>query len=243
MTEGPKDRITELITLTLTAPVLAEGDVLAQATALEISGEETAEIAVELREGIKALLDEIDAGYRPHIQRAHELHKGLCAELRERGATARVALDLINGKIGRYEIARQQAEEQARRAAVEAEARAAAERREAEAREAALVSPAQAEDVRAMPLEHFTDPAALTTAVATPAKTKGVSVTLDYEAELTDLRALVEFALANPALLAVCVGPNLDGLNLLVKQQGAAFAIPGVRRVPKAPTVRSTRRK
>lgn len=226
--------------LVVIPPVEGEDDVLQQAQECEIGGPETAELAVELREGIKALIAEIDGAFRPHIQRAHQLHAGLCTELRERTATPRAALDVVTTKIGTYEVARAQAEERERRQQAEQQAREAAARREAEAQQAALISPTQAEDIRAMPVEHFAEPVTRPATVA--AKTKGVAVTISYEAELTDLRALVEFALANPAMMAVCLAPHQSGLDLLVKQQGEAFNIPGVRRVPKGPQVRSTRR-
>lgn len=221
-------------------PSTSPGDVLAQAQALTISGEETAELAIELRDGIKALLAEIEGAYRPHIQRAHQLHAGLCAELRERGAVPRTALDLVNEKIGAYELRRRQAEEAERRRIAEQQAREAAERREAEARAAALISPEQAEDVRAMPLDHFAEPAPAQ--VTTPTKARGVSVTPKYVAELTDLVELVTFAVKHPAMLALLVAPNQAGLDSLVKQQGEKFAIPGVKRVLAGTTVRSTKR-
>jgi hypothetical protein len=228
----------DLVVLTLQAPVLQDGDVLAQATDLAITGIETQELAIELREGIRALIAEIDGGYRPHIQRAHELHAGLCAELRERTALPKQALALVNGKLADYETQR--------RLAAEAEARArwAQQQREAEWRrdQEALAAGTQeaAQLVRETPLEAFVAPVVTPPTVAP--KGKGVAVTLSYQAELTDLAALAAFAVANPALLALCLAPNQAGLDALVKQQGESFAIPGVKRVAKAPVVRSTRR-
>jgi hypothetical protein len=224
--------------LVVIPPIEGEGDVLQQAQDCEIGGPETAEIAVELREGIKALIAEIDGAFRPHIKRAHELHAGLCTELRERTAVPKAALDVVTTKIGDYEIARKQAEEREQRKAAEQQAREAAARREAEAQAAAVYSPTQAEDIRQMPVEHFAEP--VTTPATTAPRTKGVAVTLAYEAQLTDLAALVAFAHTHPAMMAVVLAPNQAGLDLLVKQQG--FAIPGVKRVPKGPQVRSTRR-
>jgi len=232
--------MTEDTQLVVVPPVAGESDVLAEAEAVTISGPETMELAIDTREGIKALIREIDGAFRPHIQRAHALHSGLCQELRERSAVPVAALSLVTTKIGNYEIDRQRAEERERRAQAEQQAREAADRREGEAALAALISPRQAEDIRSMPVEHFAEP--VTTPTTTAPRTKGVAVTLSYEAELTDLALLVAFAHANPAMMAVVLAPNQAGLDLLVKQQGDAFAIPGVKRVPKAPQVRSTRR-
>jgi len=229
-----------LVALTLQAAVLQDGDVLMQAHGLEIDGPETAELAVELREGISALLSEIDAGYRPHIARAHELHKGLCAELRERSAAPTQALQVVNHKLATYELARRQAEEAARREAEAQAEREALARREAEAQAAAVYGPAAAESVRSQSLDDYRAPVTSSPLVA--AKTRGVAVTVAYEAQVTDLAALAAFALANPALLALVLAPNQAGLDTLVKQQGEAFSVPGVARVPKAPVVRGTRR-
>jgi hypothetical protein len=227
--------------LVVVPPVEGEADVLADAQAITISGPETMELAIDVREGIKDLIKEIDSAFRPHIQRAHALHAGLCQELRERSAVPVAALAVVTTKIGNYEIDRQRAEERERRAQAEAQAREAERRREAEAREAEAVGRVvQAEDIRAMPVEHFAEP--VTQPTTTAPKVKGVAVTLGYEAELTDLMALAQFAVKNPPLLAVLLAPNQAGLDLLVKQQGDAFNIPGVKRVPKAPQVRSTKR-
>lgn len=226
--------------LVVVPPVEGEADVLADAQAITISGPETMELAIDTREGIKALIREIDGAFRPHIARAHELHSGLCQELRERSAVPVAALSLVTTKIGNYEVDRQRAEERERRAQAEAQAREAERRREAEAAAVAVYSETQAEDIRSMPVEHFAEP--VTQPTTTAPKVKGVAVTVGYEAELTDLALLVAFAHANPAMMAVVLAPNQAGLDLLVKQQGEAFAIPGVKRVPKAPQVRSTRR-
>jgi len=92
--------------LVVVPPVQGEADVLVDAQALDISGPETMGLAIEVREGVKALIAEIESAFRPHIQRANALHKGLCAELNARNAGPRAALGIIDGKIGDYEMAR-----------------------------------------------------------------------------------------------------------------------------------------
>ena len=77
-------------------------------------------------------------------------------------------------------------------------------------------------------------------------KTAGVAVTVTYEPQVEDLDALVQFALADdvPATLrAMLVSPNMKGLQSLVNQMGEGFNVPGVKRVMRPPTVRSTRRR
>jgi hypothetical protein len=88
---------------------------LAEVATWVVDGPETAELAVEYREGVKALIREIEAGYKPHVARAHAAHKALCEELRLRLLPCTVALDALNRAIGSYEVARQRAEEKARR--------------------------------------------------------------------------------------------------------------------------------
>jgi len=90
-----------------------------------------------------------------------------------------------------------------------------------------------------MPLDTFVAPT--TSVKRTASASKGVAVSVSYAAELTDLRVLAEYAVGHPNLLALLIGPNQAGLDALVKQLGESFDIPGVRRVPKAPVVRSTR--
>lgn len=207
-----------------------------------ITGPETAEVAVGLRDDVKALLAEIEAGYRPHIAQANALHKGLCAELKTRSARPRAVLDALNTMLASYELERRQREEQQARAEEAARVAAAEAMRKAESDAAAAAGDhALALSIASAPVEEFAAPVAVV-----PAKTEkvsGISVTQTYEAELTDLAQLVAFAHANPAMMAMVVGPNVDGLNALVKQLGEKFAIPGVRRVPKTPSVRSTGRR
>ena len=63
---------------------------LADLATFSITGPETAEIAVEYREGVKALIAEIEAVYRPHIKRAHAAHKAIVGFIREIKAERRV---------------------------------------------------------------------------------------------------------------------------------------------------------
>ena len=212
---------------------------LDDAQSFAVTGPETAEIAVELREGIKALIVEIEAAYQPHIATAHKLHKALLAELATRTEHPRVALQSLNTALGRYELDRQQAETRAR---VEAEAealRAAEEQRAADAQRAREAGDTKlAASIESAPVEDWVAPPA---PVRTPPKTKGVAVTQSYEVELTNLALLVEFAWKHPQMMVLCLAPNYEGLNALCKQTGEKFNIPGVKRVMKTTSVRSTR--
>jgi hypothetical protein len=216
---------------------------LAEVATWVVDGPETAELAVEYREGVKSLIAEIEAGYKPHIARAHQAHKALCDELRTRLLPCTIALDALNRALGNYEWTRTQLADKARR---DAEAKAladaeAARKADAEAQRA-KGHEALARDIEASPVEEFMGPVVLPVSV----KTGGVAVTVTYTYEVTDFDALVAFAASGEVttpLRALLLAPNDKGLQALVAQMGEAFAVPGVTRVPKTPTVRSTRRR
>lgn len=180
-----------------------------------ISGPETLEMAIAAREDVKALLAEIDAGYRPHIQRAHEAHKALVAELKTRSELATQALHALNTEIGRYTTAQRAREERER------------QENERKAREAI----AQGEPIETA-IAKLT-PVAMTT-------TAGVAVSETVSVELVDLALLVQFAHEHPHMMALCLQPNEAGLTTLAKQMGKSFNVPGVKRVT-GTSVRSTR--
>jgi len=213
---------------------------LAEVATFAVSGPETCELAVAYREDVKALIAEIESGYRPHIAAAHTVHKGLLAELNARLTPAKIALDALTRAIGSYEVARRWREEQARREAEAAALREAERNRaaDAEAQRAKGYEEAAREIERA-PVEEFMAPV-----VVTPERpTAGVAVTASFEPQVTDLGLLLRFAVEHPAMTSMLVEPNLKGLQALVTQLGEGFNIPGVTRVAKAPVVRSTRRR
>lgn len=210
---------------------------------LEISGPETMEIAILYREDVKALLKEIDSGYRQHIANAHKSHADLCAELRRRSEYPAKVLSLLNDRIAAYELDRQQREERAQREAEALELLQAAERRKADAETVAAAGDHKtALAIAAAPIEEFAQPVVQQTRVES--RVGGVAVRQSFVPELTDLAALVKFAATQGAVMqAVVVAPNLDGLQLLMDQMGSAFSIPGVKRVPGKRSVRSSVRK
>jgi len=213
---------------------------LAEVATWVVDGPETAALAVEYREGVKALIAEIEAGYKPHVARAHAAHKALCEELRQRLLPATLALDALNRAIGGYEWTRRQAEEKARRdAEAAARAQAEADRAADAAAQRAKGQEALARDIEAAPVEEFMAPVV----VPVSAPTAGVAVTVRYMPEVTDLAALVAYAAAHPTMDAIVLTPNFKGLQALVDQMGEAFNVPGVRRVAAPAVVRSTRRR
>jgi hypothetical protein len=216
---------------------------LAEVATWVVDGPETAALAVEYREGVKALIAEIEAGYKPHVARAHAAHKALCEELRQRLLPATVALDALNRAIGGYEWTRKQAEEQARRdAEAAARAQAEADRAADAAAQRAKGQEALARDIEAAPVEEFMAPVVVPVSTPTP----GVAVSVRYVPEVFDFAALLAYA-SGPevpvALRNLLVLANEKGLQLLADQMGEGFAVPGVRRVAAPAVVRSTRRR
>jgi len=212
---------------------------LAEVATWVVDGPETAELAVEYREGVKALIREIEAGYKPHVARAHAAHKALCDELKMRLLPCTIALDALNRAIGSYEVQRLRAEEKARRDAEVAAIEQATRDRAADAEaQRAKGNEALAASIAASPVEEFMQPVV----VPTTKKTSGVAVTVTYEPQVEDFDALLQFAAASDsAMRPLLVQANLKGLQALVDQMGEGFNVPGVTRVMRTPTVRSTR--
>lgn len=215
---------------------------LVEVAAFVITGPDSAEIAVEYREGVKALVAEIEAAYRPHVARAHQAHKALLADLQARLLPAKVALDAITRALGNYELQRRQREEQLRRDAEAAAIREAEENRAKDAEAARRKGDeALARDIEASPTDEFMAPVV----VPREAKTAGVAVEQRYGIEVTNLGVLLAYAMRDDVpetLRALLVQANEKGLQSLCDQMGESFAVPGVRRVALGPSVRSTRR-
>jgi hypothetical protein len=228
---------TELVTFEPTTAID-----LAEVATWVVDGPDTAALAVEYREGVKALITEIEAGYRPHIANAHAAHKALCTELNTRLAPAKAALAALTLALGRYEHDRVAREAKARRDAEAAAQREAEANRAADAAaQRAKGDEALARSIESSPVEEFMAPVV----VAPETKTRGIAVSVRYEPVVEDREVLLRYALEDgvPAVLRdLLVTPNLQGLQTLVDQMGESFNVPGVVRVMRAPTVRSTRR-
>jgi hypothetical protein len=133
--------------------------------------------------------------------------------------------------------ARRQAEEAARKQREEAEARAAEQRRLAdEAAKAGDVGAAAAAAVEAqntlaaaeMEIEAQTS-AALAVQSAPVPRAAGVGVRENWQAEVTDIHALIAAAAANPTAFAMYLQPNEQALRATAKATKGAVSIPGVR--------------
>jgi hypothetical protein len=133
--------------------------------------------------------------------------------------------------------ARRQAEEAARKAREEAEALAAEQRRQAEeAAKAGDVSraaeaAAEAENTLAaaeVQIEAQTS-AAIAAPVAQAPRAAGIGIRENWQAEVTDLHALIRAAAENPTAFAMYLQPNDQALRATAKATKGATKIPGVR--------------
>jgi hypothetical protein len=193
-----------------------------EAKALKITTAEENEKAAEFCKTLKAFQAEIEASYRPIVDAANKAHKAACAELKsqlapfEEGEKYLKAAMLSWSSAERERIAktRREAEEKARKEAEEA-ALAEAEYLEATGDKAG------AEAVISAPL------AVAAVHVETVAKAEGTSIRETYKARVVNIKALC-LAIAQGAVPAEYVEPNMAALNSLARMAKQSLAVPGV---------------
>jgi hypothetical protein len=197
-------------------------EIVTEAKALKITTAEENETAAGLCKTLKAFQAEIEGSYRPLVEKAHEAHKAILAELKsqlkpfEEGEKYLKAgmLSWATAERERIAKARREAEEKARKEAEEA-ALAEAEYLEATGDQAG------AEAVISAPLT------VAPVAVETVAKAEGTSIRETYKARVVNIKALC-LAIAQGAVPAEYVEPNMAALNSLARMAKQAMAVPGV---------------
>ena len=197
-----------------------------QARALRIATPASYERACDFLKGIKALRQEIADTFDPHIKRAFDAHRALCAEKRDAETPLAEAERLVKTTLVDYE----QAQERIRRAEqlrLEGEARKQEEeRRLAEAE--ALAASGAAEQADALLNEPIETPV-IAIAPTTP-KVTGIAYRETWSASVTDLLALVKFVAANPSHIGLLTA-NQPALNAQARSLKAQLRIPGVKAV------------
>lgn len=235
--------------------------IVAQAQALVVHDHEGFAAAAAFRRDVIAPMKrKIADTFRPRIEQAHALHKGLLADERRFLTPWEEADRLINGRLVDYEKeaarVRREAEaaaarERERLARVAQEAAAAEQRRlQAEADEraqaAALAAEAAGDTELAEriisapvvvsappPVPVFTPPVA----APPPPRAEGLSFRDSYRAEVTDLMALVR-AIAGPCPTCRCPAPHVgtQAITLVLPNQvalnGLARALRGAMTTP-----------
>lgn len=236
----------------------AEGDqqglqIATEATALVVKDQPSFEAAVAwLRDTVAPLKAKIADTFRPRIQQAHELHKGLLADERRFLGPVLDAERLVRGRCATYEQAvedqRKAAEAAARREQerLEAEerARVAAEQKrlQAEAEERRLAEAAKAEEAgdKATAERLISAPVVVPAVAPRPVfvpppsiaapKAEGYSSRDAWSAEVTNLMALVKAVAAGKAPLSYLKADEV-ALNGVARALKNAMNVPGVKAV------------
>jgi len=190
-----------------------------QARLFTITGPETYAYVAEFLKGIKALRERIGTTLDPHIKRAYDAHRELCAEKRRAEASAieaeRIAKDLLVAWDTEQERIAEAQRQQVQAAVDEVTLQQACE----------MAAGGDLENAEAL------IDMAPTAAVqkATP-KISGVNFTERWSAKVTDLGLLVKHVAANPSLLPLLL-PNMVALNMQAKSLKRQMQIPGVQAV------------
>lgn len=198
-----------------------------QATTVRITDQLSYEAASHLLLGIQALLKEAEDFFREPKSKAAQAHQSICAAERKITDPLTKARDTLKNKMATYKAWEQEQAELANRKARE---QAAAEHaldveiqlEEAESRGASL------QEIRAI----MTQPSSLPQPAAKPvASVRGISVREDWFAEITDLPAFLQAALADKTLLSV-IDINQSKLNQLARlMKGTLQDVPGLRMI------------
>lgn len=200
-------------------------EIVAQAQALTIHSAEDNVTAAGLCKLCKGFQSEIEASYRPIVEKAHEAHKAALAELKAQlkpyeeaeKALKRAMIAWDSAERERIANARREAEEKARKEAEEAALAEAAfleASGDTRAADAVLEAPIIVKPVEAPAIE----------------KAEGTSVREVWTARVVDIKALC-LAVAQGAVPAEYVEANLPALNSLARMLKQSMAVPGVEAV------------
>jgi len=231
--------------------------ILDQVKALVVKDQQSYNLATDLYKAALAVEKAADAAHDPVISHWHELHKSAVAAKKSDKDLATQAKVLAKSKAAAWqdeqerirleeerrlqEIARKQAEEEARIAREQAEAEAKRQReieeaeriRLAEEAEKAGASQEQISEILDTPLSEpepipdFTPaPVVMPTVAPTFQKASGFSVRYSYSADVTDINALIKAAAQNP-YLAQYLQPNQTAINALARASKDTFQLPG----------------
>jgi hypothetical protein len=195
-----------------------------QARAIAIVDAPSYERACEFLKAIKAFRQEIADTFDPHIKRAFDAHRALCAEKRDAEAPLADAERIVKNGLVAWDRVQAQQRDAERRRLEEQARRAEEDRRLAEA--AALAAAGATEMADAL-LEEPIEVPAVAVAPTTP-KVNGIAYRETWSAKVTDLHALVKFVAANPSHLGL-LQANMPALNAQARSLKGQLRIPGVK--------------
>jgi ribosome-associated toxin RatA of RatAB toxin-antitoxin module len=196
-----------------------------QARGFVITDAATYQRVCEFAVGIKALRLEIAETLDPHIRRAFEAHRELCAEKKRAEADAILAERIVKDLIVAWDVAQEQ-QRTAERLRLDAEARAVVTEAVIE-RAAAAEAAGDLGAAAAILDEPIIVP---TSSVPTPPRPAGLASRVTWRAQVTDLLALVRYVAANPQYLPL-LQPNTKTLDQQARSLQARLALPGVQAV------------
>jgi hypothetical protein len=206
-----------------------------QARALVVTTADEYARAAEFLLGVKELRAQIAATFDPHIKRAYDAHRALCAEKRQAEAAAVTAERLAKEHLIAWDLA------QTRRAEIEgARLQTIAEDVAADETLSDALAAAEAGDL--VLAEQILDaPILVPTAAVRPdvPPVNGIARRDTWSAEIIDFAALVAAAAANPMWLAL-LKPDTKALDAQARSLRHRLAIPGVR-VVKTPGIAASR--
>lgn len=196
----------------------------------------TYQAASELLKGIKQLRQKIAETFDPHVKRAFDAHRALCEEKRQAEAPLTEAERVIKNAL----IAYDNEQERLRRAEQQRLEREAREQQEREAIERAAALEREGKDygddsmvaeARQIIEEQLVAPPPPVASVAkTTPHVAGIVHRSTWNAQVTDLMALVRFVAANPSHVGL-LSANLPALNAQARSLKGAMRLPGVQAV------------
>lgn len=194
-----------------------------QARAVRITDPASYERACDFLKGVKALREEISETFDPHIKRAYEAHRALCAEKKDAEAPLAEAERIVKNGLVAYDQAQERIRREEQRRLEDQARREEEDRRLAEAETlAACGAPEMADALLSEPI----DTPVVAVAPTTP-KVTGISYRENWSARITDLHALVKFVAANPSHIGL-LKANEPALNAQARSLKGQMRIPGV---------------
>ncbi len=198
-----------------------------QANALKIHDQRTYDGAVEFLRGVKALRKEAEEHHRPVIDAAYKAHKAAVEALKRIDAPLEAAERTVKGSIAAFD-AEQERLRRAEQERLMREMEAARERELEAAIEHAEASGATANEVEAIIDQSAYAPAPAVVSAPRYQAASGVSTRAKWAATVVDLPAFIRACAGNPAWIFL-LQPNGPAINALVRAQGGALKIPGLR--------------
>jgi hypothetical protein len=236
--EQPENVVLTLVPATAAPLKVKADDLVSQAEAFQIVTLDDMNRLAEIGRTAHALVKDITDTFEPIIKSAHATHKQAIAKRDERLAPVEKAKTICAQKIGVFKeritavnriwlyIGAYAMQAEAARIAKEEEDRKLAQAAELEKKGHTAIAEKMVEQIIERPATAPVIP--MRTQQAVTPKAAGTSERTAWKFEVTDVRALLEAALADDTLMAL-VQPNEKEIGSWVRAQKGAFKVPGIR--------------